>query len=62
MDDLLNLDLELDRQFLTLNIPDEVPERAATAVLQAVTWAYCTHAWQYCEWPQLTAAVNRKLA
>jgi hypothetical protein len=52
MDDLLELDLELDEQNLTVNIPDGALERAANAEQQAVTWAYCTHAWQYCEWPQ----------
>jgi hypothetical protein len=48
MDDLL----ELEEQVLTFGIPDEVLERAATSELQAVTWAYCTNAWHYCEWPQ----------
>ena len=48
MDDLL----ALDEQILTSNTPDEVLERAATAEQQAVTWAYCTNAWQSCEWPQ----------
>jgi hypothetical protein len=52
MDDLLELDLELDEQNLTINIPDEALERAATVEQQAITWVHCTHAWQYCEWPQ----------
>ena len=43
MDDLL----ELDERILTVAIPDEVLERAATAEQQAVTWAYCTNAWHY---------------
>ena len=34
-----------------------VPSTAAGQVRggadqKAVTWAYCTHAWHYCEWPQ----------
>jgi hypothetical protein len=41
MDDLL----ELDEQILTFAIPDEVLERAAATEQQAVTWIYCTHAW-----------------
>jgi len=40
MDDLLELDEQV------------VLERAATAERQAVTRAYCTNAWQSCEWPQ----------
>jgi hypothetical protein len=48
MDDLL----ELDEQVLNVAIPDEVLERAATAEQQAVTLAYCTNAWQSCDWPQ----------
>jgi hypothetical protein len=48
MDDLL----ELDEQALTVDIPDEALERAASAEQQAVTWAYCTNAWQSCQWPQ----------
>ena len=51
MDDLLESDLELDKQILMFNISDEVLERAATAEHQAVTWAYCTNGWQSCEWP-----------
>ena len=38
MDDLLELDLKLDEQMLTFNIPDEVLERV--------------YDWHYCEWPQ----------
>jgi hypothetical protein len=37
MDDLLELDLELDEQNLTINIPDEALERAATVEQQAIT-------------------------
>jgi hypothetical protein len=48
MDDLL----ELDAQVLTFDIADEALERAASPEQQAVTWAYCTNAWHYCEWPQ----------
>src|SRR5262244_2926355 len=49
MDDLL----EMGERVLTVDIPDEVLERAANAEGQAVTWVHCTHAWQYCEWPQV---------
>jgi len=52
MDDLLELDLKFDEQMLSFNISDEALERAATAERQAGTWAYCTHAWQYCDWTQ----------
>jgi hypothetical protein len=48
MDDLL----ELDEQALTIDIPDEALERAASAEQQAVTWAYCTNAWHSCDLPQ----------
>jgi hypothetical protein len=53
MDDLLESDFELDKQILTFNIPDEALERAANSERQAVTWVYCTNAWQSCDWPQL---------
>jgi hypothetical protein len=43
---------DLDEQILTLAIPDEVLERAATAEQNAATWVYYTHAWHYCDWPQ----------
>ena len=36
---------DVDEQILTFAIPDEVLERAAAAEQQAVTWIYCTHAW-----------------
>jgi len=52
MDDLLGLDLKLDEQILTFDIPEEALERVANAERQASTWVYCTHAWQYCDWPQ----------
>jgi hypothetical protein len=47
MDDLL----EWDEQVLTFDIPDEALERAANAE-QGYTWAYCTHPWYHCPWPQ----------
>jgi hypothetical protein len=52
MDDLLESNLELEKQILAFNVPDEVLERAANAEGQGVTWAYCTNGWQSCEWPQ----------
>ena len=48
MDDLL----ELDEQVLSVAIPDEELERAASAEQQAVTLVHCTNAWQSCDWPQ----------
>lgn len=43
---------EADEQILIFDIPDEALERAAITEQQAITWVHCTHAWQYCEWPQ----------
>jgi hypothetical protein len=42
---------QLSQQILTFDIPDEALERAANAD-QAYTWAYCTHPWYHCPWPQ----------
>ena len=42
---------ETDADILTFDIPDDALERAANAE-QAYTWAYCTHPWYYCPWPQ----------
>jgi hypothetical protein len=47
MDDLL----ELDEQVLTVDIPDEVLERAA-AEQGAFTLAFCTSNWDNCGLPQ----------
>jgi hypothetical protein len=44
--------LEADEQILAFDIPDEALERAATAEHQASTWAYCTHPWYHCPWPE----------
>jgi hypothetical protein len=44
MDDLL----ELEDQILTVAIPDEVLERAATAEQSAFTLAFCTSNWDSC--------------
>jgi hypothetical protein len=43
---------ELDDEILTFDVPDDLLERAANAERQASTWAYCTHPWYYCPWPQ----------
>jgi len=59
MDDLL----EMGERVLTVDIPDEIIERSATTQGQAVTWVHCTHAWQYCEWPQVggsTASIHSR--
>ena len=39
-------------EILTFDIPDDALERAASTEQQASTWAYCTHPWYYCPWPQ----------
>jgi hypothetical protein len=43
---------EADDEILTFDIPDDVLERTGNAEHNAITWVYCTHAWQYCDWPQ----------
>ena len=43
---------EIDDEILTFDVPDDSLERAANAERQASTWAYCTHPWYYCPWPQ----------
>ena len=48
MDDLL----EVDEQILNGCFSDEALEQAASREQQAVTWVYCTNAFQYCDWPQ----------
>jgi hypothetical protein len=39
-------------EILTFDIPDDALERAGSAEEQAATWAYCTHPWYHCPWPQ----------
>jgi hypothetical protein len=42
---------ELDEDFLTFDVQDDAPERAAVASAgQAVTIGHCTH-WYHCNWP-----------
>ncbi len=41
-----------DEEILRFEIADEALERAASVERQAFTWIYCTHNWQYCDWPQ----------
>ncbi len=44
---------ESDEIILDVDIPDDKLERAAVLIEgQAVTWAYCTHVWYNCGWPQ----------
>jgi hypothetical protein len=44
---------ESDEIILNVDVPDDTLERAAGGVEgQAVTWAYCTHVWYNCGWPQ----------
>ena len=43
---------DLDEEILTFDVPDDALERAANAEQQVSTWAYCTHPWYYCPWPQ----------
>ena len=43
---------ETDNDILSFNVSDDALERAASAEGQALTWAYCTHPWYHCPWPQ----------
>jgi hypothetical protein len=43
---------EADEEILTFDVPDDALERAGGAEQNALTWAYCTHPWYYCPWPQ----------
>jgi hypothetical protein len=42
---------EADEHILSFDVSDDALERAASEK-RAVTWAYCTHPWYYCPWPQ----------
>ncbi len=45
--------IESDELIFSAEISDDLLERAAgCAGGQAITWAYCTHAWYNCGWPQ----------
>jgi len=50
MDGSVKSQAEPDEEILTFDVPDDALERAGSAE-QAVTWAYCTHPWYYCESP-----------
>jgi hypothetical protein len=44
---------ETEEDMLTLDVSDDALER--TAIIgqgKALTWAYCTHGWYDCGWPQ----------
>ena len=41
-----------EEMILTLDVPDDALERAASAEQKAITWIYCTHVWYDCGWPQ----------
>jgi hypothetical protein len=43
---------EPDEELLTFDVSDDTLERIACAEGRASTWAYCTHPWYYCPWPQ----------
>ena len=43
---------EADEEILTLDVSDDLLERAGSVEQNAVTWVYCTHGYHYCEWPQ----------
>jgi hypothetical protein len=43
---------EADEEILTLDVSDDLLERAGSIEPNAVTWVYCTHGYHYCEWPQ----------
>jgi hypothetical protein len=45
--------VESEEKILNIDVPDDTLERAAGRVQgQAITWAYCTHVWYDCGWPQ----------
>jgi hypothetical protein len=41
-----------DEEILTFDVSDEALERAGSAEQNAFTWAYCTHPWYHCPYPQ----------
>jgi hypothetical protein len=44
---------EIGVDILTFDVADEALERSAGgAEARALTWAYCTHNWYNCGWPQ----------
>jgi hypothetical protein len=52
MDSEMIREAEPDAELLTFDVSDSMLERVANAEGQASTWAYCTHPWYYCPWPQ----------
>jgi hypothetical protein len=46
---------ESDEKILTLDVPDEALERAASAEQNALTMRYCTTDWYSCGLPQIVA-------
>ncbi len=45
--------IESDDIVLNVDVSDDGLERAAALVEgKAITWAYCTHVWYNCGWPQ----------
>jgi hypothetical protein len=45
--------IESEEIILCADIPDDALERVAGCFGgRAITWAYCTHAWYNCGWPQ----------
>ena len=44
--------IESDEIILNIDVPDDTLERAGRVEGQAITWAYCTHVWYDCGWPQ----------
>lgn len=45
--------IESDEIILSAEVSDDTLERIGGNVAgQAVTWAYCTHVWYNCGWPQ----------
>jgi hypothetical protein len=54
MDCQIKNQAEADEDVLTLDVPDETLERAASAERHAFTWVYCTNGyyWYDCNWPQ----------
>jgi hypothetical protein len=46
---------ESDDKILTLDVPDEAIELAASTKQNAFTMFYCTSDWYSCGWPQIAA-------
>jgi hypothetical protein len=52
MDNAVVSQTETDEDILAVDVSDDALERAGSAEQQVATWAYCTHPWYHCPWPQ----------